>query len=88
MPRDTARAVDPEAGRRRARRVKAGVAVASAAVFVVAVPTVQGTERGHARPAHALKPPTAFVDALAQSGFGAGELAPSQAAPVVQSSGS
>ena len=88
MPRDTARAVDPEAGRRRARRVKAGVAVASAAVFVIAVPTVQGTERGHARPAHALKPPTAFVDALAQSGFGAGELAPSQAAPVVQSSGS
>jgi hypothetical protein len=88
MPRDTGRAMDPEAGRRRTRHIKTGVAVASAAMFVVAVPAVQGTEHGHARPAHALKPPSAFVDALAQGGFGAGELAPSQAAPVAQSGGS
>lgn len=77
-----------EIARRRARRIKAGVAGASAAVFVVAIPTVRGTQQSHARPAHPLRPPRAFVEALAVSGFSAGQLAPSQDAPVAQSGGS
>lgn len=74
--------------RRRARRIKAAVAGASAAVFVVAIPTVRDTHQSHARPAHPLRPPKAFVEALAQSGFSSGQLAPSQDAPVAQSGGS
>ncbi len=62
--------------------------MASAAVFVVAIPTVQGTQRSHARAVHSLKPPRAFVEALAQSGFSSGQLAPTQDAPVAQSGGS
>ncbi len=68
--------------------MKAGVAVASAAAFVVAIPTVRGTQQSHARPVHPLKPPRAFVEALAQSGFSSGQLAPSQDAPIAQSGGS
>jgi len=77
-----------DAARQRARRTKIGVAVASVAVFAVAVPVVRANEHGHVRPTHPLTPPDAFVAAIAQSGFSSGQLAPSQNAPVVQSGGS
>jgi hypothetical protein len=62
--------------------------VASAAVFVVAIPAVRVTQRSHARPVHPLTPPRAFVEALALRGFSSGQLAPSQDAPIAQSGGS
>jgi hypothetical protein len=77
-----------DAARERARLTKSGVAVASVVLFAIAIPAVHGTDQGHARTAHALKPPPSLVDAVERGGFRRGDLAPSQAAPVVQSSGS
>lgn len=88
VPKTDAETPSRDAARERARLTKSGVAVASVVLFAIAIPTVRGTEQGHARTAHALKPPPSLVDAVARGGFRPGDLAPSQSAPVVQSSGS
>ena len=88
VPKTNAETSSRDAARERARLTKSGVAAASVVLFAIAIPAVRGTQQGHARTAHALKPPPSLVDAVARGGFRPGDLAPSQSAPVVQSSGS
>src|SRR5690349_6855002 len=74
--------------RQLARRAKIGALVATLAAFVAAVPLVRATHRSHPRRTHPLLPPSAFLAVVSADNFGAGDLAPGQAPPVVSSSGS
>jgi hypothetical protein len=77
-----------ERPRQLARRAKAGALVAALAAFVSAVPLVRATHRSHPRRTHPLQPPSDFLAVVSVDNFGAGDLAPGQAPPVVSSGGS
>jgi hypothetical protein len=77
-----------ERPRRLAQRAKIGAAVAALVAFAGAVPLVRATYRSQPRRAHPLRPPADFLSVISASNFGAGDLAPGEAPPVVSSSGS
>ena len=74
--------------RRLAQRMKVGALVAALVAFVGAVPLVRATYRSQPRRTHPLKAPADFVAVISANNFGAGDLAPGQAPPVVSSGGS
>lgn len=86
MPRAAAARLDR--ARELARRAKIGALVAALATFVAALPVVRATHRSHPRRTHPLLPPSAFLAVVSADNFGAGDLAPGQAPPVVSSGGS
>jgi hypothetical protein len=77
-----------ERPRRLAQRTKVGALVAALVAFVGAVPLVRATHRSQPRRTHPLNPPADFLSVISSSNFGAGDLAPGQAPPVVSSGGS
>lgn len=74
--------------RRFAQRTKIGVLVSALIAFLAAVPLVRATHRSHPRRTHPLVPPADFLAIVSADNFGAGDLAPGQAPPVVSSGAS
>jgi hypothetical protein len=84
-PTSTARL---DGARRVAERTKVGAAIGAVVAFVAAVPLVRATHGSHPRRTHPLTPPSDFLAAVSVDSFGAGDLAPGEAPPVVSSGGS
>ena len=71
-----------ESARRRATFAKAGVTVASAAVFGLAALLARNSYAGHHKdPARTLVPPQKFVSIVRQNELKTGNLAPPEAPP-------